>query len=385
MLKKEITFIYWDTAEKNLYQPIVEEAQKRGYLTKLTNNKFEKCEIGFYCQHINFPQYSKFSVIMLHDIIQAYGRWPDIWYNEPWDKYDIGILPSQQWEENWNKCSQWSYTRPQIGVFKIGWPKADTIRNLQDKISRTSFYLEHKMDVNKKTILYAPAWENDRKQDDFVQAMLKLNVNILVKQAKWPESYPHIIQNIKEMYYLHKDNPKVTILPPETNIFEAIAVSDVLVSDESSTMCEAVMMGIPAVSVSNWLIPDVVPSRYPKCDYNFVVMTLKENLPNCIENIVSDYEKYKRQAEEFSKINFGNIGNTSSMIMDIIDDIINNTPIRYTPLKAKTNNIIPFIKEYKRRMMLARIEIVENYYVRYKAFRFFWNILRFLKSLIKNK
>ena len=144
-------------------------------------------------------------------------------------------------------------------------------------------------------------------------------------------------------------------------------------------------MGIPAVSVSNWLIPDVVPSRYPKCDYNFVVMTLKENLPNCIENIVSDYEKYKRQAEEFSKINFGNIGNTSSMIMDIIDDIINNTPIRYTPLKAKTNNIIPFIKEYKRRMMLARIEIVENYYVRYKAFRFFWNILRFLKSLIKNK
>ena len=34
MLKKEITFIYWDRAEWNMYQPIVKEATKRGYLTK---------------------------------------------------------------------------------------------------------------------------------------------------------------------------------------------------------------------------------------------------------------------------------------------------------------------------------------------------------------
>ena len=73
MLNKDITFIYWDSSEKNMYQPIIEEAKKRGYKTKLTDNKFEKCEIGFYCQHINFPQFSKFSFIMLHDIIQAYS------------------------------------------------------------------------------------------------------------------------------------------------------------------------------------------------------------------------------------------------------------------------------------------------------------------------
>ena len=46
MLKKDITFIYSDTAEKAIYLPIVEVAKKRGYNTKLTDNPFEKCENG---------------------------------------------------------------------------------------------------------------------------------------------------------------------------------------------------------------------------------------------------------------------------------------------------------------------------------------------------
>ena len=297
MLKKDITFIYMDTAERNMYQPIAEEAEKRGYKVSFTDDKTYKCEIGFYCQHINFPQFSKFSVIMLHDIIQQYSNWPNIWYREPWNKYDIGILPSKQWEENWNQCSQWSYACPRKGMFRIGWPKADVIIKLKNSVTREEFYKEHGLDIHKKTILCAPAWENDNKQDEFVQSMLKLDVNILIKQAKWAEQYADIIKNIKEMYYLHKDNPRVTILPPETNIFEAIAVSDVLVSEESSTMCEAIMMGIPAVSVSNWLIPDVTPSRLPMCDYDFVIMTKKESLTECISEIINDYSRYQKQAQ----------------------------------------------------------------------------------------
>ena len=94
MLKKEITFIYSDAVEMQVYEMIEAEAKKRGYKTRLTDDKFAHCEIGWYCQHINFPQYSKFSVIMLHDITQQYGNWPDIWLREPWNKYDIGFLPN---------------------------------------------------------------------------------------------------------------------------------------------------------------------------------------------------------------------------------------------------------------------------------------------------
>lgn len=383
MLKKDITFIYWDSSEKNMYQPIMEEARKRGYKTKLTDNKFEECEIGFYCQHINFPQFSKFSFIMLHDIIQAYSDWPDLWYKEPWDKYDVGILPSKQWENNWNQCSQWSYACPRRGMYKIGWPKADVINDLQSKASKEDFYKMHHMDINKRTILYAPAWENDGKQDDFVKAMQKLDVNILIKQAPFPEKdYPVIVRNIREMYELHKDVPGVTILPPSTNIFEAIAVSDVLVSEESSTMCEAAMMGIPAISVSNWLIPDVTPCRFPKCDYDFVIMTVKEKLTECVKQIIDDYEIYHHQSQVFAENTFSNIGKASSMIMDVVDDYVNNKPVRYDALKQKPRQSVPVVKNLKRKFGLFHKEYLYNYKVRYKSARVLWNSLRFVKRLL---
>ena len=133
-MKKDITFIYTSTSQKSQFIPIAEEAEKRGYHTTITDNVFAKSEIAFYCDHVNFPKQSKLSFILLHDIIQQYSNWPDIWFNEPWNCYDFGILPSNQWVENWNKSSQWFYARPRVAMFKIGWPKADNIlKNIKQK------------------------------------------------------------------------------------------------------------------------------------------------------------------------------------------------------------------------------------------------------------
>ena len=383
MLKKDITFIYMDAAEKSMYTPIAEEAVRRGYTVKFTTNKLEKCEIGFYCQHVNYPQFSKFSLILLHDIIQQYGNWPDIWLREPWNKYDIGILPSDQWQKNWDVCSQWYYARPRIGMYKLGWPKADVVSKLQASAYREGFYKKYGMDLDKKTILYAPSWENDRKQDDFVQAMLKLNVNIVIKQATYdPEVYPERVRDIQEMYELHKNLEQVTILPAETNIFEAIAVSDILVSEESSTMCEATMMGIPAVSVSDWLVPDTTPSRMPKCDYDFVWMTKKTELSDFVYQIIENYDEYRNQAAEYSRKNFANIGMTSRMIMDIVDDCVAGNPIRYDKLLSQPNQAVPLKKDIKRLANLLLLEIRGNYYVRYRLVRNLWNGLKAIKRMV---
>ena len=324
-MKKDITFIYMDKAEYQNYYPIYEEALKRGYTARFTIDKFEKCEIGIYCQHVNFPQFSKFSVIMLHDITQAYGRWPDIWYEEPWYTYDIGILPGKKWSEMWHSVSDRFYTRPKRHMYEVGWPKADKVNMLDKEQLRKEYEEKYGLDPNKRTILYAPAWENDNKQDEFVKAMQKLDVNILIKQAPWPSNYPHIIANIEEMNKLHRGLENVFILDPEVNIMDAIVMSDILVSEESSTMCEAVMLGVPAVSVSNWLIPDCTPSRYPKDDYDFVVKTTKEELKDTVEKILNDYDNYKDEAKEFSKDNFGKYKSSSKVIMDIIDSYVNDT------------------------------------------------------------
>ena len=384
MLKKDITFIYSDNAQRSTFQIIAEEAERRGYHTTLTDDEFAKCEIGFYCEHLNHPQYSKFSVIMLHDIIQQYSNWPDIWYREPWNKYDIGILPSNQWVKNWNQCSQFYYACPRRGVYKIGWPKADKVAKLQASTYRDDFYEKYGLDPEKKTVLYAPAWENDGKQDEFVQSMLKLDVNILIKQAPWNEEiYPQQVQNIKEMYELHKDLERVTLLPPVTNIFEAIAVSDILVSEESSTMCEATMMGVPAVSVSDWLIPDVTPSRFPECDYDFVFMTRKAELTNFVKKMLENYEEYHAKAQEFSKENFSNIGCTSSMIMDIIDDCVAGKTIRYSAIAQNPAQKIPLAKDLRRRLMAFKMEMSTNYTKRNLVLGAMWNLARKIRKLLK--
>lgn len=382
-IKKDITFIYMDSAEKSMYLPISEEAEKRGYSIQFSDNKFEKCEIGFYCQHVNFPQFSSFSVIMLHDIIQQYSNWPDIWFREPWNKYDIGILPSNQWEDNWNQCSQWSYARPKVGMFKVGWPKADSIAKFKKETLRDEFYIKYGLDPGKRTVLYAPAWENDGKQDDFVKAMQQLDVNILIKQADWnKESFPEQYENVRKMYDLHKNLPKVVILPPSTNIFSAIAVSDILVSEESSTMSEAAMLGIPAVSVSDWLIPDTTPSRFPKCDYDFVVMTLKAKLAECIQEIVTNYDSYHAQILKYSEENFLNMGNCSKIIMDIIDDCVEGEQIRYPVIKNNEKKVVPSKKACHRLYNSFVREFSMNYCERYPKLNTIYKFLKIIKQAI---
>lgn len=380
-LKKDITFIYSDSAEKAIYKKMTEIAENRGYKVSITDDKFAKCEIGVYCQHINFPQYSHFSVVMLHDIIQQYSNWPDIWFNEPWHKYDVGILPSAQWENNWNQCSQNFYAVPKKGMLKIGWPKADSIVVNDKEERRRQFNEKYGLKNDSKTVLYAPAWENDGKQDDFVRAMLKLDVNILIKQWDAPvDKFPQIVKNIEDMRLLHKDIPRVTILPPSTNIFDVIAVSDLLVSEESSTMCEAAMMEIPAISVSNWLIPDTIPSRYPKCDYPFVTVTTKENLSDCVKIIIENYEEYKNQVARFARNNFDNIGKSSEMIMDVIDDCVAGNKIRYPVLLAKKRKSIG-IKEYVAfKKHSTKIFLYYAYIDRYPVVKKIWN---FVKKMMK--
>ena len=380
MVKKEITFIYIDSVQKQVYEMIAEEARKRGYRTRITDDKFSKCEIGWYCEHVNHPQFSKFSVIMLHDITQQRGNWPDIWMREPWNKYDIGFLPNKVWVKNWRQCSQFYYTNPRIGVFLTGWPKADRLEGFIDKNNKELYAKKTGIDVSKPTILYAPAWENDNKQDDFVQAMMKLDVNILVKQAPWPDSYPQQLENIREMHELHEKNPRVIQIDPKVNILDVINISDVLVSEESSTMTECVMMGKPAISVSDWLIPDVTPSRLPKNDFNYLIKTNKDNLTNCVANVLEHYEEYRRKTQKYAENHFSNIGKCIPMMLDILDATIQGKQVLIPALKPRPRIKMCFKRYLKHIIIVLKSEIASNFCVRYIYGRRLYELYKKIKQ-----
>jgi len=322
-LKKSITFFYTDGVEKQTVQPLVEEAKKLGYKVKLTNNVLEKAEIGVYCQHVCFPENSKFSVIMLHDLGQGHNRWPNIWLIEPWDKFDIGILPGKIWSERWQSCSAHPYTRPKVGVFELGWPKADIIfqKGKEEKKNKEILDLKEHLNLSHPlTVLYVPSWENDAKQDEFVQSLKELPVNLLLKQAPWSDDYPEILENIKtmnELHYNYKSN--VHIIDPAVNIMYCLELADIIVSEESSVLIEGLLLDIPAVAVTDWRIPDCSPPRLPSIPFDFVIKTKKEDLQETIKSILDDIEQYKNQLSLKKDDYFSYLGDSAVHIMNVID------------------------------------------------------------------
>jgi len=341
-INKSITFIYMDKGEYMLYESIAKEAEARRYKIRFSDNLFDSDDIVFYCQHVCFPQRkSKLNIVMLHDLGQQRVLWPNIWIKENWNKFDIGFLPNKEWVNMWTISSGCSFANPKIGCYQAGWPKADMLVN--EIFRKEAFLLAEKIGINKnlKTVLYAPSWENDNKQLEFVECFENENINMLIKQYPCTENmYPDMYRNIQEMDKLCRGRKNVYILTPETNIFTAILLSDILVSEESSTLVEAVLAGNISISVTDWLIPDVNPPRLPVVQPEYIVKTEKKELKNTVLKILDNYNEVQNNVFNSLDNNFINIGMTGKTIMDIIDYCVQNNRKRLSELKLSRNNKI---------------------------------------------
>lgn len=316
--KKEITFFYTDMGEYYNLKPIADMAESRGYKTVFTKDIHQNAEIGVYCQHICSPENSKFSLILLHDLAQGHDRWPSFWELERWNKFDIGIVPGQFWADLWSKCACQYYTNPRCGTYQLGYPKSDLASSCA--LSKHANLLKEQLHLKYDfSILYAPSWENDGKEDDFVKALSSLKVNLLIKQAHWNEKYSNIIQNIKEMRNLHErkfDN--VYYIEPEESIMTALAMCNLVVSDESSVMAEALMFNVPSIAVTDWLIPDTTPSRYASVPMDYVIKCKKSDLHDYVQRFLSSPDDYNSILEN-GRLLFSNAEHCCSDILDAIE------------------------------------------------------------------
>lgn len=321
-VKKEITFFVMGRSEYHNVEPLAIEAEKRGYKVKFTHELNSQAEIGIYCSHIGCIYNAggvaaKFSLILLHDMTQGELDWPDLWNDEPWNEFDIGILPGADWAKRWRKCSGLYYTHPRLGVYALGYPKGDLIYKAE-VLQRTQQLKEMLNLKYPNTILYAPSWENDGKEDEFVKAFCDLPVNLIIKHGNFDEHYPDILKNIREMRELHEGKyDNVYYVEPKENIMTVIPLCDILVSEESSVMTEALLYNKPSIAVTDWLIPDEKPHRKAAVPFDWVYKCerhqLRETATTLLERIKSG-EQVSKTAEVFC-----NIGNTCSNIMDLIE------------------------------------------------------------------
>jgi hypothetical protein len=333
-IKKEITFFYTDSSEYFNLAPIADYAEKEGYKVQFSKNVEETAEIGVYCQHECHPENSKFSMILLHDMAQRHDIWPNIWMSENWDKFDIGILPGKQWEERWATCALAGYARPRLGVYALGYPKSDMVfsEHIIDKGNEIKKYFKYDF-----TVLYAPSWENDGKEDDFVRNLNDLPINLLVKQVPVTDTpqFQFVRDNIAEMRRLHDNKyENLHYIEPDENILVALALCDMVVSDESSVMTEATMYGKPSLAITDWLIPDRTPSRYACVPTNYVLKCQCNEMRDMVLKLLKDKMFYKKTSE-MGKDFFSNQGHCCEKILNLLDEYIDKDEVSIQQARSK--------------------------------------------------
>ena len=388
-IKKEITFICTDKVERQCCDPIAEEAARRGYKVSITDDPMRKCEIGFYLNHVNWPKNSKFSVITLHDLTQQHSEWPVMWRNEFWSDFDVGFLPSKIWSDMWHDVSCYAFARPRNGCYLSGWIKADTILSQDFTKEKERIISDYGIDISKKTVLYAPSWEWGGRQVEMAEAVRDLDVNLIIKQFplspdKFPEQVKLITEADEKTRALGLKN--VFILDTRINIFNAISLCDVLVSEESSTLSEAMLMEKNSIAVTDWLIPDVTPPRKPECNHDFVIKTTSSDLRGTIIDVL-EKDEYKERIRNYRQTNFPTVGHGAKIVMDVLDNFIdsaeNDVPrIQELPLR-------PVPKEYlrsvsKRKRLLKRIWLKKTIVEKNKFLLGIWNLLKTIKHGMKN-
>ncbi len=318
LTSKKMTFFSESAGQFYNIEALIEAAKERGYEVHITDDLGEKAEIGIYCQHRPKPENSDFSVILLHDLAQGHDRWPCFWEIEDWDIYDLGILPGPFWGELWSNAAFDYYTIPTHGAFVLGYPKSDTIGS--EKIQNRARELKEEFHLKYDySILYAPSYENEGKEHDFVSALQSLPVNLLIKQAHWPDKYQSVLEDIARMREMHEGKyENVYYIDPKENIMTALAMSDLIVSDESSVMAEGLMFGKPSIAVTDWRMPDTVPPRFASVPMEYVYRCKKAELREMAEKFYHG-EISLDHLEKWQDLIFGNRGNCCRDILDAIE------------------------------------------------------------------
>ena len=342
---RKITFFFSEESHFLAMQPVAQAAMARGYETDFSKDFQQPVEIGVYCNHKPDATNARFSIVMLHDLGQE--QWPEcpstepnFWSLSPWNAFDIGILPGRAWSECWHSVSTLAGARPRLGVFELGWPKADRVFRDRTAFSKEVAQLRQTLQLkDRPSVLYAPSWENDGKQDDFVRSLTHTPVNLLIKQYRWPDEINQTrIREITAPYQgLAGDG--IYVVDPGVDIMSVLALSDVLVSDESSCLIEALLFEVPGIGVTDWPMPTVtwwdnqVPrfAEPPPC----AIKTSRAELGIAVEHALRSRGELLPRLRQHRDHYFSHLGQSSVLIIDVIDAALTGAPWPVEPLLPK--------------------------------------------------
>jgi hypothetical protein len=312
-MSRTITFFVTEPIEELTVASVAEEAVRRGHTVRFESRLEAEADVGLYVPHATaIPRVNaRFSMVMLHDLGQQQVSWPHFWQVEPWDRFDVGLLPGPAWRAMYEAtCVQPGFQGPRLGVYSVGWPKFDRVVAREAALREEVRALTERLHLPAgRNILYAPSYENDGKQDDVVAACRDLEANLLIKHASWPDRYPKRIKAIEDAERKHRgQHPRVFILDHDLDIMTALAMADVLVTDESNVMFEALLFGVPAISVQDWMVPCETPPRRVWKNHDFVIPSTRAALARDMHQALAAYRDPARPAPRTTWPPTGTVG-----------------------------------------------------------------------------
>ena len=345
-MKKKIVFYYQDLPQKQLFDNFSKKINKKKFKVVFTKNYKISSDFGFYADDTNKINEinSKVSFITIGGMDQGKLFWPNLWLKENWDRFDYGILPGNKWAKMWRLSSWYDKAHTKKAMLLTGWAKTETIK----KYKKNKF----------KTILYAPCFETDNKGVDVIDAIKDTNIRLLIKHLPWDQKrdekkFKDVRQNIEKMqiYAKKKLGNRAVIINSKENIMKFYSHANILITDESSVMYEALLFNLPTLSCEDWpmRINNKNKPRKIKKDNNVCNYTYKKNLGESIIYIFNNLKKFELKSIENKKQHFSYINKSASNIALFLNNY---------PKSSKLFNLKP---SYRKNYLKSRLVEITNY------------------------
>lgn len=267
-------------------------------------------------------------------------------YYRVWERFDVmfllGPLQREAYEEIVTKINGSVPSKPI--TFNIGYPKSDDLIN--GKYDRESFLLNLNLDIKKKTIIYAPAFNEGSSLRCFglevIKTLCHLDYNILTKlpiDCLQPTTDYYATGGIdwfKEISIFQSKYNNFRLVT-DLKIDNALAASDIMITCISSVGFEFMVLGKPVIFFNTpkyfsdylkKLLPNEDMEIFSKTshvnggkEWGLVIDTPNE-LPNAIEEVLKQPELYPKDPGKLREYLLYNPGKAAEVAADTIISII---------------------------------------------------------------
>jgi hypothetical protein len=312
-LKPTLAFVFQELTQRHVWDDLIQIAEHNGFQTRLTTDPTEFADIGFYSGDHNNPGNQTLTVITINGIDQDHvvrPRHHRFFQAEHWSDFDLGFLPGPHWMNGYLASPYIESISPKHGVFEGGWPKSDCLfRSGDPGVARLR-------DGHKRRVLYAPQTEADGKQSQVINALRDSEVQLLIKHwetATERQIYPWLLSD-SYMENLYAENetavaagPWVHLIDPTMNFISCLESCDLLITDQSSVLYEALLCGIPTMTVRGWRHA-CEECLGPQPSPDICAVAENENIGRVVDQIFMNYKYWVELALSKRKEHFSHLG-----------------------------------------------------------------------------